>query len=157
MCLGVFSSPQRTPCSATGILQVIDTRRFILCMLGIPFNSDECPVTALTEYEVGNVLWLEHQLGMLKDARMVAVIFSEVLRSLRRFDIDSLPDVLAVAVERNLAFYDASYVSIAERHKLKLVTQDSDLLKKCINAIPTGVYHYYNLFGNNTLYSSQIE
>ncbi|NLE06820.1 MAG: type II toxin-antitoxin system VapC family toxin [Crenarchaeota archaeon] len=51
-------------------------------------------------------------------------------------EIDSLADVLAIAIERNLTFYDASYAYIAEKQNVKLVTQDTDLLKKCKIAIP---------------------
>ncbi len=64
------------------------------------------------------------------------MIFSEALSQLRKFEFDSLPEVLAIAIERNLTFYDASYALIAEKHKLKLVTQDTDLLNKCKAAIP---------------------
>jgi predicted nucleic acid-binding protein len=41
-----------------------------------------------------------------------------------------LANVLDVAVNRNLTFYDASYAYLAEKGNLKLVTADTDLLKK---------------------------
>jgi len=103
---------------------------------GVTFNSDECAVTTLTEYEIGNVLWRENQQGKLKNPMRVATIFSEALAPLRKFEIGSLFGVLAVAMERNLTFIDASYASIAEKNCLKLVTQDTDLLGKCKVAIP---------------------
>jgi predicted nucleic acid-binding protein len=65
----------------------------------------------------------------------VAKIFSEAIEPLRKLEIDSIADVLAVAIERKLTFYDASYVYMAEKENLKLVTQDTDLLKKCKLAI----------------------
>ena len=102
----------------------------------MPFNVDECAVSTLTEYEVGNVLWRENQQKKLKNPRKVAAIFSEAIRPLRKMEIDSIADVLAVAIERNLTFYDASYAYIAEKYDMKLVTQDADLLKKCKVAIP---------------------
>ncbi len=102
----------------------------------IPFNVDECAVSSLTEYEVGNVLWRENKQGKLKNPRRVASIFSEAIAPLQKMAIDSLADVLAIAIERNLTFYDASYAYIAEKQKVKLVTQDTDLLKKCKVAIP---------------------
>jgi predicted nucleic acid-binding protein len=37
--------------------------------------------------------------------------------------------VLRIAIENNLTFYDASYICLARKHGLKLVTQDQDLLK----------------------------
>lgn len=116
---------------------LIDTSAlYPLLISGVPFNTDECAVSTLTEYEVGNVLWRENQKKKLKDPRRVAAIFSEAIRPLRRMEIDSIADVLAVAIERNLTFYDASYAHIAEKHDMKLVTQDADLLKKCKVAIP---------------------
>jgi predicted nucleic acid-binding protein len=50
-------------------------------------------------------------------------------------ELDSISDVLALAIERGLTFYDASYAYLAEKHNLKLVTQDADLLRKCKGAI----------------------
>jgi predicted nucleic acid-binding protein len=102
----------------------------------VPFNVDECAVSTLTEYEVGNVLWRENQQKKIKNPRRVAAIFSEAIRPLRKMEIDSIADVLAIAIERNLTFYDASYAYIAEKHDMKLVTQDADLLKKCKVATP---------------------
>jgi predicted nucleic acid-binding protein len=93
-------------------------------------------VSTLTEYEIGNVLWRENRQKKLKNPRRVATIFSEAIRPLRKAEIDSIADVLAIAIERDLTFYDASYASIAEKQNLKLVTQDTDLLKKCKVAIP---------------------
>ena len=51
-------------------------------------------------------------------------------------EIDSIADVLAIAIERSLTFYGASYAYIAEKQNMRLVTQDTDLLKKCKVAIP---------------------
>ena len=70
-----------------------------------------------------------------------ATIFSEAIRPLRKMEIDSLANVLAVAIERCLTFYDASYAYMAEKEKVKLVTQDTDLLKKCKFAIPIKEMH----------------
>ena len=102
---------------------------------GVVFNVEECAVSSLTEYEVGNVLWRENKQKKLKDPSRIAAIFSEALGPLRKIAIDSLSNVLAVAIERNLTFYDASYVYLAEKENLRLVTQDIDLLKKCKTAI----------------------
>jgi predicted nucleic acid-binding protein len=102
---------------------------------GVPFNVDECAVSSLTEYEVGNVLWRENKQGKLKNPRKVAEIFSEAINPIQKISIDSIADVLTLAIERNLTFYDASYAHIAEKQNLKLVTQDTDLLKKCKSAI----------------------
>jgi predicted nucleic acid-binding protein len=115
---------------------LIDTSAlYPILVSGVAFNAEECAVSSLTEYEIGNVLWRENQQKKLKDPRRIATIFSEVLRPLRKMEIDSLANVLAVAIERHLAFYDASYAYMAEKENMRLVTQDTDLLKKCKVAI----------------------
>ncbi|MGA2682650.1 MAG: type II toxin-antitoxin system VapC family toxin [Candidatus Bathyarchaeia archaeon] len=102
---------------------------------GIPFNPEECATISLTQYEIGNVLWKETQQKKLKDPGQVAKIFSEAIQPLRKLEIDSIANVLIVAIQRKLTFYDASYVYEAEKENLKLVTQDTDMLKNCKLAI----------------------
>jgi predicted nucleic acid-binding protein len=116
---------------------LIDTSAlYPILISGIPLNVDECAVSSLAEYEIGDVLWRENQQKKLKNPRRIATIFSEAIRPLRKIGIDSIADVLAIAIERDLTFYDASYAFIAEKQNMKLVTQDVDLLKKCKVAIP---------------------
>ena len=125
------SKQQGTKCK-----YLIDTSAlYPILISGIAFNAEECAVSSLTEYEIGNVLWRENQQKKLKDPTRIAVIFSEALSSLRKLEIDSLANVLAVAKERHLTFYDASYIYLAEKENLRLVTQDTDLMKKCKLAI----------------------
>ena len=42
---------------------------------GVAFNAEECAVSSITEYEIGNVLWRENQQKKLKDPKRVATIF----------------------------------------------------------------------------------
>jgi predicted nucleic acid-binding protein len=115
---------------------LIDTSAlYPILISGVPFNAEECAVSSLTEYEIGNVLWRENQQNKLKDPARIAAIFSEVLDPLIKLKIDSLANVLEVAIDRRLTFYDASYAYLAEKENLKLVTADTDLLKKCKVAI----------------------
>jgi predicted nucleic acid-binding protein len=115
---------------------LIDTSAFYPILIsGVAFNAEECAVSSLTEYEVGNVLWRENRQNKLKDPARIATIFSEALSPLTKLEIDSLSNVLAVAIERDLTFYDASYAYLAEKENIRLVTQDTDLLKKCKAAI----------------------
>lgn len=115
---------------------LIDTSAlYPILVSGVAFNAEECAVSSLTEYEIGNVLWRENQQKKLKDPRRIATIFSEAIRPLRKMEIDSIANVLAVAIERRLTFYDASYAYLAEKENMRLVTQDTDLLKKCTVAI----------------------
>jgi|SRR5665648_30739 len=127
----MMSKHQGTKCK-----YLIDTSAlYPILVSGVAFNAEECAVSSLTEYEVGNVLWKENQQKKLKDPRRIAAIFSEAISPLKKIEIDSLANVLAIAIERHLTFYDASYAYIAEKENMKLVTQDTDLLKKCKVAI----------------------
>ena len=127
----MMSERQGTKCK-----YLIDTSAlYPILISGVAFNAEECAASSLTEYEIGNVLWRENQQKKLKDPRRIATIFSEVIRPLRKMEIDSLANVLAVAIERHLTFYDASYAYMAEKENMRLVTQDTDLLKKCKVAI----------------------
>jgi predicted nucleic acid-binding protein len=126
-----MSKRQDTKCK-----YIIDTSAlYPILISGKPFNAEECAVSYLTEYEIGNVLWRENQQKKLKNPARIATIFSEALAPLRKMEIDSLSNVLLVAIERHLTFYDASYAYLAEKENVKLVTADSDLLKKCKAAI----------------------
>lgn len=128
----MMSKQQGTKCK-----YLIDTSAlYPILISGFAFNPEECAVSSLTEYEVGNVLWRENQQNKLKDPKRIAAIFSEAIQPLRKIEFDSLSNVLGVAIERRLTFYDASYAYIAEKENMKLVTQDTDLLEKCKVAIP---------------------
>ena len=60
---------------------------------------------------------------------------ADSIGELERIGIDSVSGVLALAVDRNLTFYDASYSFIAETKRFRLITQDEKLRKKTKNAI----------------------
>ena len=123
--------PRGTKCK-----YLIDTSAlYPLLISGTGFNAEVCAVSSLAEFEIGNVLWRENQRKKLKDPIRVAAIFSEAIRPLRKIEIASLSDVLALAIERQLTFYDASYAYIAEKENMRLVTQDKELLKKCKVAV----------------------
>ena len=127
----MMSKRQDTRCK-----YLIDTSAlYPILVSGVAFNAEECAVSSLTEYEIGNVLWRENQQKKLKDPRRIATIFSEAIRPLRKMEIDSIANVLTVAIERRLTFYDASYAYLAEKENMRLVTQDTDLLKMCKVAI----------------------
>ena len=128
-----MSERQETKCK-----YLIDTSALYPILLsGAPLKAMDCAISSLTEYEIGNVLWRESQHGRMKNAQLAATTFSKVMQTLTKLELDSIANVLAVAIERNLTFYDASYVYLAEKEKLTLITQDTELLKKCKNAIPT--------------------
>ncbi len=105
-----------------------------LLLSGKAFNLEHCAISSLTEYEIGNVLWKEAKLKKT-NFKEAAQIFSDALSELRKISIGGIGDVLAIALERNLTFYDASYAYIAQKEGLQLVTEDADLLKKCKCAV----------------------
>lgn len=94
---------------------------------GLLLYRDRFAILDLTIYEVGNAVWKALRRGAIERPTLVARMFEEVLERLsvgpRVFE------VLDVAMRSNVTFYDASYVYVARREGLKLVTEDSDLLK----------------------------
>ncbi len=126
-----MSGQQETKCK-----YLLDTSALYPMLLSAtPINAEECAVSSLTEYEIGNVLWRETKHGRMKNPQLAATAFSRALQTLTKLEPDLIGNVLAIAIERNLTFYDASYAYLAEKEGLTLVTQDTDLLKKCKGAI----------------------
>ena len=92
-------------------------------------------VLDLTRYEVGNVLWKEYGRGRIKSLETAIPLFQEVLDSMNRLMVDNIGGVLKIAVDKNIIFYDASYIYIAEKMGLKLVSEDDEILEKYSDAI----------------------
>ncbi len=90
--------------------------------------SSHFRVLDLTVYETGKTIWKEHQRGRIKNLAIVARLFQEIFETIPRLSLNTEIDkVLELAVRENLTFYDASYLYMARRHGLKLVTEDRDL------------------------------
>ena len=91
----------------------------------------------LTRYELGNILWKEYKLGLLKDWENTIVLWSKIMEEMPTYRIETqhLRDIEKIAVEKDLTFYDASYVYTAETKNLKLITEDEELLNKCKNSL----------------------
>ena len=87
-------------------------------------------VLDLTVYEVGNVIWKEYRRGKIRDPAVVARLFQEIFNIIPvvRFNAD-IREVLGLAINENLTFYDASHLYMARTHNAKLVTEDRDLQK----------------------------
>jgi predicted nucleic acid-binding protein len=127
-----MSEQQGTKCK-----YLLDTSAlYPLLLSGVPLSAEDCAISGLTEYEIGNVLWKENRQGRMKNPQLAATAFLKAMQTLTVLELDSLANVLAVAIERNLSFYDASYAYLAEKENLALVTQDAQLLKKCKVAVP---------------------
>ncbi len=88
-------------------------------------------IQGLTVYEVLNALWREtYVLGKMsrKEAESLLDVFIRLLSYLKTLDPRGLEsEVFKIAVETGLTVYDASYLALAHREKLTLVTEDVKL------------------------------
>ena len=97
-------------------------------------------IQPLTIYEALNALWKESRL-LKKLSFKEALALAEVLDSLREFmkllRTEGLGiEILRVALDKGMTAYDASYVVLAKKNKLTLVTEDSKLAKKASGIVP---------------------
>ena len=99
--------------------------------------KDKLVILDLTSYEIGNVLWMEFKLGRIKDLDTVSHLFQQIINIITKEIIDNIKEVLKIAISKDLTFYDSSYIYVAERSNLTLVTEDKELLSKYTRAINT--------------------
>ena len=93
-------------------------------------HSNKFTILDLTIYEIGNIIWKEYTRGKIKDPVLVMKMFEEIIRNMKKLSSNQeMLEIFDVAVKNNITFYDASYIYIARKHGLKLVTEDADLLK----------------------------
>ncbi|WP_460024492.1 type II toxin-antitoxin system VapC family toxin [Infirmifilum sp. SLHALR2] len=85
----------------------------------------------LTVYEVINVLWKEsHLLRRLEasEADFLLHIFTRLVKEMVVLEPTGLEqDILRMAFSKGITAYDASYVALAARYGLTLVTEDRKL------------------------------
>jgi len=91
-------------------------------------------IQELTIYEVLNAIWKEAYLVKsitIGEAQDLIKIFAEMLEYLEILSIHPYEvDALIKAIELGLTIYDASYVILAEKYNLILVTEDEKLREK---------------------------
>jgi len=90
-------------------------------------GEDSLLAPALIEYEIGNTCWKK-----MRRHPASADSLREAFKLLPRLDL-SLHDpepqqVLALAIERGVTYYDASYLWLAESLRLPLVSLDQKVL-----------------------------
>ncbi|MCS7367061.1 MAG: type II toxin-antitoxin system VapC family toxin [archaeon YNP-WB-062] len=91
--------------------------------------EDNFVILDLTIYEVGNVVWKEYQRGKIRDPTSVMKMFEEIMGGVEKLNIGKgMLEIFEIAAKNNITFYDASYIYIARKRGLKLVTEDHDLL-----------------------------
>ena len=101
---------------------------------------EESATLGLAAYELGNILWKEYTLRRLigleeavrraeQIAKILEVIQLENIKSAEEFK-----EVMKLAAQLDLTFYDASYLYLAKKTGMPLVTEDKELLEKAKNA-----------------------
>lgn len=88
----------------------------------------------LARYELGNIIWKEHALQAKISEQETKLLAKTINRTLTIMDIieiaGSEEEILETAIKLKITFYDASYVYFAKAKELKLITEDSRLIKK---------------------------
>ncbi len=93
--------------------------------------AGDAAILDLTLYEACNAALVEHRRGLIRDPSRVCSYVSALASVVEvvRLDPDWLPDILRVALEKRLTFYDAAYVYVASIHGYTLVTEDREILR----------------------------
>lgn len=93
----------------------------------------------LTIYEVANALWKEASLISsisMEEAYETIEILSGVVDAMKILSPHPYErEILTTAGKLKITFYDASYVVLAKKNNLTLVTEDAELRKKTENII----------------------
>ncbi|OYT50622.1 MAG: DNA-binding protein [Desulfurococcales archaeon ex4484_217_2] len=95
----------------------------------------------LARYETLNAIWKEYKLlGRIdeKTALEYASIVSKVLKAMKKYSIENLEhEVFKIASENNITIYDASFIYVASRENLVLVSDDKKLRSKALRFVKT--------------------
>ena len=90
-------------------------------------------------YEVVNALWKESSLLhniSLEEAASLTSVFKELLRDMVILEPRGLEEeILKISISKKITAYDASYIAIAAKHNLILVTEDQKLARKARSLI----------------------
>jgi len=93
---------------------------------------DASAIIDLTKYEIGNALWVEWRRGLIENPKRTMRGWMKLLSFIREIQLDrgELDEVEDLALELSLPFYDASYIYIARRMGLTLLTDDVEMRDK---------------------------
>jgi len=93
---------------------------------------DASAIIDLTKYEIGNALWVEWRRGLIEDPKRTMRGWMKLLSFIKEIQLDrgELDEVEDLALELSLPFYDASYIYIARRMGLTLLTDDVEMRDK---------------------------
>ena len=85
---------------------------------------------SLAFYEVGNAVWRQvhvHKSITREEGDLVLDSLMEVVRRMEKIEVEKPLEILRIAVEENLTYYDASYLQAAIEKDLTLITDDKKL------------------------------
>ena len=85
---------------------------------------------SLAFYEVGNAVWRQvhvHKSITREEGDIVLDSLMEVVRRMEKIEVEKPLEILRIAVEENLTYYDASYLQAAIEKDLTLITDDKKL------------------------------
>ncbi len=93
----------------------------------------------LTLYESINALWKEvflvKSINIMEALKLISIL-NNILDLMNILDLQGLEKaVLKVAVEHGVTAYDASYIVLASKHGLTLVTEDRELKNKALKIV----------------------
>ncbi len=88
----------------------------------------------LARYELGNVVWKEcalHSKISEQESKLMMKTIKQTLDIMNVLGIEGHEEeILKISMELKTTFYDASYVYFAKIERLRLITEDSRLIKK---------------------------
>lgn len=86
-------------------------------------------VLDLTRYELGKAIWNNLPHGR-QDKQLLFERCLELLDEMSVLGVHGMEqDVADTAVSERLTFYDSAHVTVAERYRLELITDDGDMLE----------------------------
>lgn len=95
----------------------------------------------LARYECLNALWKERYLLKIIDDETLKVLLKAlkmIFMVLPVYDVEGLEDeILQIALKSNITVYDASYIAVAKKRGLKLITDDEELRAKAAKHVKT--------------------
>ena len=116
---------------ASSMIRAIKERKVDLLIKG--------NIQPLTIYEVLNAFWKEAYLirTISKETAIKATtLISELIKEMKILTITGLEkEIIELALNLGLTAYDASYVILAKKNNLVLVTEDEEIHKKARNLV----------------------
>ena len=90
--------------------------------------------TELARYELGNIIWKNSVLQAKVSKQESQIITKTIKHTLTIMEVLQIAgkeeEILDIAAEHKITFYDASYAYFAKEKKIQLITEDLRLIKK---------------------------